>query len=208
MSFFFLLISNSFSSPIQGGVDAKELFHLYIMIWIQDRRLSLLESCKLDKVFILNSLCRFLLSLVFKSNQWRSKIIFTNMCNFTLIWNKKLKLETNGDLISLWIAGCGFCSGFLHYSTDPYFFIVSFLSAYGILLRSWLLCIITNPVIQAGKMVWSQNAAFNNPISWWNVHQADWDHSRISSYHFQMARIYLCSRECKFSCSLILFDTS
>ncbi|ESQ54863.1 hypothetical protein EUTSA_v10024255mg [Eutrema salsugineum] len=37
-------------SPIQGGVDAKELFHLYIMIWIQDRRLSLLESCKLDKV--------------------------------------------------------------------------------------------------------------------------------------------------------------
>ncbi|KAL1201250.1 hypothetical protein V5N11_031031 [Cardamine amara subsp. amara] len=37
-------------SPIQGGVDAKELFHLYIMLWIQDRRLSLLESCKLDKV--------------------------------------------------------------------------------------------------------------------------------------------------------------
>ncbi|CAH8275482.1 unnamed protein product [Arabidopsis lyrata] len=37
-------------SPIQGGVDAKELFHLYIMIWIQDKRLSLLESCKLDKV--------------------------------------------------------------------------------------------------------------------------------------------------------------
>ncbi|CAA0396376.1 unnamed protein product [Arabidopsis thaliana] len=36
-------------SPIQGGVDAKELFHLYIMIWIQDKRLSLLESCKLDK---------------------------------------------------------------------------------------------------------------------------------------------------------------
>lgn len=41
----------SFYSPIQGGVDAKELFHLYIMIWIQDRRLSLLESCKLDKVY-------------------------------------------------------------------------------------------------------------------------------------------------------------
>ncbi|KAF3582149.1 hypothetical protein DY000_02030109, partial [Brassica cretica] len=38
--------------PIQAGVDAKELFHLYIMIWIQNRRLSLLESCKLDKVFI------------------------------------------------------------------------------------------------------------------------------------------------------------
>ncbi|XP_020090273.1 uncharacterized protein LOC109711557 isoform X2 [Ananas comosus] len=36
--------------PIKGGVDAKELFHLYIILWIQDKRLSLLESCKLDKV--------------------------------------------------------------------------------------------------------------------------------------------------------------
>lgn len=37
-------------NPVKGGVDAKELFHLYIMLWIQDKRLSLLESCKLDKV--------------------------------------------------------------------------------------------------------------------------------------------------------------
>ncbi|KAB1203895.1 hypothetical protein CJ030_MR8G020764 [Morella rubra] len=37
-------------SPVKGGVDAKELFHLYILLWIQDKRLSLLESCKLDKV--------------------------------------------------------------------------------------------------------------------------------------------------------------
>ncbi|XP_058088155.1 uncharacterized protein LOC131235065 [Magnolia sinica] len=36
--------------PVKGGVDAKELFHLYIILWIQDKRLSLLESCKLDKV--------------------------------------------------------------------------------------------------------------------------------------------------------------
>ncbi|XP_073010311.1 uncharacterized protein [Typha latifolia] len=36
--------------PIKGGVDAKELFHLYIILWIQDKRLTLLESCKLDKV--------------------------------------------------------------------------------------------------------------------------------------------------------------
>ncbi|XP_077249880.1 uncharacterized protein LOC143889519 [Tasmannia lanceolata] len=35
---------------VKGGVDAKELFHLYIIHWIQDKRLSLLESCKLDKV--------------------------------------------------------------------------------------------------------------------------------------------------------------
>ncbi|KAI4307474.1 hypothetical protein L6164_030656 [Bauhinia variegata] len=37
-------------SPVKGGVDAKELFHLYILVWIQDKRISLLESCKLDKV--------------------------------------------------------------------------------------------------------------------------------------------------------------
>lgn len=43
-----------FLSPVKGGVDAKELFHLYIMVWIQDKRLSLLESCKLDKVHVLN----------------------------------------------------------------------------------------------------------------------------------------------------------
>ncbi|CAK9148987.1 unnamed protein product [Ilex paraguariensis] len=36
--------------PVKGGVDAKELFHLYIVLWIQDKRLALLESCKLDKV--------------------------------------------------------------------------------------------------------------------------------------------------------------
>lgn len=40
----------SIVSPVKSGVDAKELFHLYIMIWIQDKRLSLLEACKLDKV--------------------------------------------------------------------------------------------------------------------------------------------------------------
>ncbi|XP_057495298.1 LOW QUALITY PROTEIN: uncharacterized protein LOC130780349 [Actinidia eriantha] len=36
--------------PVKGGVDAKKLFHLYITLWIQDKRLALLESCKLDKV--------------------------------------------------------------------------------------------------------------------------------------------------------------
>ncbi|KAI5654995.1 hypothetical protein M9H77_32182 [Catharanthus roseus] len=36
--------------PVKGGVDAKELFHLYILIWIEDKRLALLEACKLDKV--------------------------------------------------------------------------------------------------------------------------------------------------------------
>ncbi|KAF6174841.1 hypothetical protein GIB67_034627, partial [Kingdonia uniflora] len=37
-------------NPVKGGVDAKELFHLYIIIWIRDKRQSLLDSCKLDKV--------------------------------------------------------------------------------------------------------------------------------------------------------------
>ncbi|KAK6938085.1 hypothetical protein RJ641_031593 [Dillenia turbinata] len=37
-------------NPLKGGVDARELFHLHILLWIQEKRLSLLESCKLDKV--------------------------------------------------------------------------------------------------------------------------------------------------------------
>ncbi|XAR73471.1 hypothetical protein NMG60_11007444 [Bertholletia excelsa] len=37
-------------NPIKGGVDAKELFHPYITRWVHDKRHSLLESCKLDKV--------------------------------------------------------------------------------------------------------------------------------------------------------------
>ncbi|MCO5591361.1 hypothetical protein L7F22_045343 [Adiantum nelumboides] len=35
---------------IKGGVDSKDLFHLYIVLWIQDKRLNLLDFCKLDKV--------------------------------------------------------------------------------------------------------------------------------------------------------------
>ncbi|XP_076931452.1 uncharacterized protein LOC143596601 [Bidens hawaiensis] len=37
-------------NPVKGGLDAKELFHLYIIIWIQDKRSSLLETCNSDKV--------------------------------------------------------------------------------------------------------------------------------------------------------------
>eukprot|EP00850_Spirogloea_muscicola_P006675 SM000032S12059 [mRNA] locus=s32:382745:388273:+ [translate_table: standard] len=33
-----------------GGLDARELFGLYIEVWIQDRRLQLLEVCKSDAV--------------------------------------------------------------------------------------------------------------------------------------------------------------
>jgi len=36
--------------PIKAGVDAKELFHLYIVLWIEDKRRMLLENCRLDKV--------------------------------------------------------------------------------------------------------------------------------------------------------------
>ncbi|CAI9111124.1 OLC1v1011265C1 [Oldenlandia corymbosa var. corymbosa] len=35
---------------IKAGVNAKELFHLYINLWIQEKRLALLELCKPDKV--------------------------------------------------------------------------------------------------------------------------------------------------------------
>lgn len=37
-------------SRTQKGVNAKELFHLYIVLWIQDKRLHLLDLCKFEKV--------------------------------------------------------------------------------------------------------------------------------------------------------------
>ncbi|GKV18713.1 hypothetical protein SLEP1_g29054 [Rubroshorea leprosula] len=37
-------------NTIKGGVDAKELFHSFITSWIEDKRLALLGSCKLDKL--------------------------------------------------------------------------------------------------------------------------------------------------------------
>ncbi|GMY11430.1 hypothetical protein FCV25MIE_06669 [Fagus crenata] len=37
-------------NSFKGGVDAKEMFQDYIYLWIQDKRLALLELCKLDKV--------------------------------------------------------------------------------------------------------------------------------------------------------------
>ncbi|XVE86848.1 hypothetical protein DITRI_Ditri18aG0068200 [Diplodiscus trichospermus] len=37
-------------NPVKGGVEAKELFHSYITCWIEEKRHSLLDSCKVDKV--------------------------------------------------------------------------------------------------------------------------------------------------------------
>ncbi|GAU17627.1 hypothetical protein TSUD_255020 [Trifolium subterraneum] len=37
-------------SSVQGGVDSRNLFHNYIMVWIQDMQLSLLDLCKAEKV--------------------------------------------------------------------------------------------------------------------------------------------------------------
>ncbi|XP_064983526.1 uncharacterized protein LOC135583407 isoform X9 [Musa acuminata AAA Group] len=35
--------------PVHGGVVSKDLFHDYIMVWIQDTRLQLLDLCKTEK---------------------------------------------------------------------------------------------------------------------------------------------------------------
>ncbi|GAY56183.1 hypothetical protein CUMW_169910, partial [Citrus unshiu] len=37
-------------SPVQGGVDAKGLFDDYIMLWVEDMQLKLLDLCKMEKV--------------------------------------------------------------------------------------------------------------------------------------------------------------
>ena len=46
---FFPDITESFS-PVQGGVDSRNLFHNYIMVWVQDMQLTLLDLCKAEKV--------------------------------------------------------------------------------------------------------------------------------------------------------------
>nr|CAB3445996.1 unnamed protein product [Digitaria exilis] len=35
--------------PVHGGVVSRELFHDYIMVWIEDTRLHLLDNCKAEK---------------------------------------------------------------------------------------------------------------------------------------------------------------
>ncbi|XP_011082883.1 uncharacterized protein LOC105165535 [Sesamum indicum] len=37
-------------SPVQGGVNSRDLYHGYIMVWIQDLQLTLLDLCKAEKV--------------------------------------------------------------------------------------------------------------------------------------------------------------
>eukprot|EP00257_Ricinus_communis_P019201 XP_015578120.1 uncharacterized protein LOC8288297 isoform X1 [Ricinus communis] len=37
-------------SPVPGGVDSRGLFHSYIMVWVQEMQLNLLELCKAEKV--------------------------------------------------------------------------------------------------------------------------------------------------------------
>ncbi|KAB2022565.1 hypothetical protein ES319_D07G221400v1 [Gossypium barbadense] len=37
-------------SPVQGGVDSRSLFHNYIMVWVEDMQLKLLDLCKAEKV--------------------------------------------------------------------------------------------------------------------------------------------------------------
>ncbi|KAL4333355.1 hypothetical protein GQ457_07G004150 [Hibiscus cannabinus] len=43
-------LSSWIIKPIKGGIEAKELFHSYITCWIEEKRHSLVDSCKLDKV--------------------------------------------------------------------------------------------------------------------------------------------------------------
>lgn len=38
-----------FSVP-QGGVESRNLYHNYIMVWVQDMQLCLLDLCKAEKV--------------------------------------------------------------------------------------------------------------------------------------------------------------
>ncbi|KAK7843693.1 hypothetical protein CFP56_012046 [Quercus suber] len=49
-SFFSDMLFSVSLSMVQGGVDSRNLFHNYIMVWVQDMQLNLLELCKAEKV--------------------------------------------------------------------------------------------------------------------------------------------------------------
>lgn len=48
LTIYFILLS-----PVQGGIDSRGLFHNYIMVWIHDMELRLLDRCKAEKVIFL-----------------------------------------------------------------------------------------------------------------------------------------------------------
>ncbi|XP_020099645.1 uncharacterized protein LOC109718055 isoform X2 [Ananas comosus] len=43
--------------PVHGGVVSRELFHNYIMVWVQDTRLHLLDLCKAEKCSEVSTRC-------------------------------------------------------------------------------------------------------------------------------------------------------
>lgn len=47
------MLFSVFFSMVQGGVDSRTLFHTYIMVWVQDMELNLLDLCKAEKVLLL-----------------------------------------------------------------------------------------------------------------------------------------------------------
>lgn len=44
-------------SAVPGGVDSRNLYHNYIMVWVQDMQLNLLDYCKAEKVGFLCNIC-------------------------------------------------------------------------------------------------------------------------------------------------------
>lgn len=52
-SFFSDMLFSVSLSLVEGGVDSRNLFHNYIMVWVQDMQLNLLELCKAEKVYAL-----------------------------------------------------------------------------------------------------------------------------------------------------------
>lgn len=69
-----------FFSPVKGGVDAKDLFQDYINRWIQEKRLSLLESCKLDKVHL------FFCSNLVNSSSVESAVYIDSFIDYDLMF--------------------------------------------------------------------------------------------------------------------------
>lgn len=80
----FLFCSHNCCRPVHGGVISRQLFHDYIMVWIEDTRLQLLDNCKAEKVTVNTYfLPKFRLFYFDKSNFSKFDLVYRNSPTYT-----------------------------------------------------------------------------------------------------------------------------
>ncbi|KAF6166243.1 hypothetical protein GIB67_031027 [Kingdonia uniflora] len=78
--------------PVHGGVDSRKLFHNYIMVWVEDKQLSLLDLCKAKRNF--RSSVAY---TIFGHNPYKLTIMMMTVMNSVIIQSalEKLGVQTH-----------------------------------------------------------------------------------------------------------------